>query len=239
MSLMKKVLQAILPNGNTPGGPWDDKYNGADLEKFITGLSGQYERDRATVNKLKYILDPAKTTFITELESEFLLPDGDLTESERRGRIDGRFQLMAETKLRKSIMEFVFELSGFTGVTFRTLGWNGVHETPFDFFDDTGSAYYGNNDTAYGANEMIYGAVTAVGGAFLITNGGSVEFAEQGYNAILKLHSEDWYHGSYFVVEDPNGDFLQIPQRLYDTFWDLLFLVKPAGMHGILRAVFV
>jgi hypothetical protein len=239
MNLMKKALQALLPNGKEPGGPWDDKFNGADLEKFITGLSMQYERDRLMVDKLRYVLDPSRTEFIPELEAEFTLPPGELTDDERRGRIDGRFQLMAETKLRLAVMEFIFELSGFSGVTFRTLGWNGTPETSFDFFDNVGSAYYGANAAIYGSNDMVYGAVATTGGAFLVTNGGSVEYAYRGEQAYNRLRSEYWYHGAYFICEGTGGVELEIPERFYETFWDLLYLVKPASMHGILRASFI
>lgn len=239
ITLVKRAIQAILPSGDEPNGPWDDKYNGADLEKFIDGISEQYGRDLSTVNKLRYALDPYKTEFLDELDFEFFNASGELTEAERRGRIDGRFQLMVETKLRLDVMENIFHLAGFSDVRFRTLGWDGVAETPFDFFETVGQAFYGANPAIYGDNNTIFGATSSVGGAYLVTNGGSIDYADQGYKAFVQLRSENWYHGAYFICESNIGDPLVIPQRLYETFWDLLFLVKPAKMHGILRAVFV
>lgn len=239
INIVKRALQAMLPDDGELNGPWSDKYNGADLEKYIEGLSGQWTRDLENVNRIRYALDPYKTDALDELDFEFFNAPGELTETERRGRIDGRFQLMVETKLRLEIMERIFSLAGFTGVTFRTLGWNGVSETPQGFFGDVGQAFYGNKESAYGAKGMVYGATRATGDAYLITNGGSVVYAQNGAQAIVDLKTESWYYGAYFVCEGPSGTVLQIQQRLYETFWDLLYLVKPAKMHGILRAEFI
>lgn len=237
MNLFKKAFQALLPGGSL-NGPWDDKYNNADLEKYIDGMSRQFERDKKMANKVRNALDPYKTEFLDELDTEFFSASGDLTDDERRGRIDGRWQMMVETKLRLELMERIVHLAGFSDVRFRTLGWNGVPETPFDFFSSVGLAFYGNNEAIYGSNDMIFGSVSASGGAYLITNGGSVQYADSGARAVAKLKSENWYYGAYFVCESNIGDPLIIPGRLYETFWDLLYLVKPAKMHGILRAVF-
>lgn len=229
----------MFPEDGDLNGPWSDKYNGADLEKYLEGMAGQFNRDLETVNKLRNILDPYKTEFLDELDFEFFTAPGELTETERRGRVDGRLQLMVDTKLRVGTMERIFSLAGFDQVRFRTLGANGVAEVPREFFTDSAEAYFGNQTSAFGAREMIFGATKAVGGAFLITNGGSVTYADRGNKAIQKIRSEAWYHGAYFVCEGPSGTVLQIPQRLYETFWDLLYLVKPAKMHGLLRAEFI
>lgn len=238
MNLFKKALQALLPDGSL-NGPWDDKYNGSDLEKYIEGLSGQFNRDRDQADEVRYALDPYKTEFLDELDDEFFSTSGGLTEAERRGRIDGRFQMMVDTKLRLELMERIVHLAGFTDVRFRTLGWDGAPEVPADFFEREGETFYGSNSAIFGNKDTIFGATSATGGSFLITNGGSIRYADQGYNAAVQLQSEPWYHGAYFICESNIGDPLIIPNRLYETFWDLLYLVKPAKMHGILRAVFV
>lgn len=234
INLVKKALQSLFPNDND----WRDKFTGAPLEKYIDGLSGQFNRDLEMVNKLHYALDPAKTAFVDELDAEFFNATGDLTEPERRGRLDARFQLMAETKLRLKIMQDVLAASGFPDVVIRTLGWNGVPETPADFFTASGFAYYGDENAELGVVEVEYGATGGVG-TYLITNGGSVKYVESGPDAITKLESDPWYFGAYYVVEATGGAQLQIPSRLYETFFDLLFKVKPGSMHGILKADFI
>lgn len=231
--VIKKFFKLLFPEG----GFWIEKWFG-ELGKTMDGFSGQFYRDFQQLEKLRNVFIPSKTQFIPELEREFLTPAGDLTGDERRGRVDARFELMFQSKLRLELMENILAVSGFPDTVIRTLGSNGINESPFDFFTTTGLAYWGAEELIWGAEEFIWGNVQAAGENFLITNGGSIEYDESGYEAAAQLEPNPDYWGKYFIVEGVASAKLSIPVRLRETFFDLLYLLKPSGMHGILRADF-
>jgi hypothetical protein len=233
---IKLLFRLIFPFGGSLSF-WMDKQAGP-IQETIDGFSGQFWRDFQKIRKLRDVFRPYVSDFIPELEYEFFTGPGELTGAERRGRIDARFELMFDTKLRIELIEDILEVSGFPGVVIRTLGSNGTNESPYDFFTTTGLAYWGAEEAIWGAEEFIYGNVQTSGENFLITNGGSIEYSSTGYEAQSQLQPNPDYWGAYFIIEGAAGARLSIPERLRETFYDLLYLLKPSKMHGILRADF-
>jgi hypothetical protein len=235
LAKIKCVFKMMFPDG---GNIWEEKNNGGDLEKKIDGFSGQFKRDADQITNFYNMMDPSKTVFLDEWDQEFDNAIGALTDPERRGRFDARMRMLFFTKSRLADMEETLRLSGFDDVSIRTLGWFGLNESPYDFYPDSGFAFWGADEAIYGADDFIYNNSEVTGNAFLITNGGSTEYVAGGPDAIIQLEQNPDYWGAYFVIEEDGQGVLSIPERLRETFFDLLYLLKPAQMHGILRAEF-
>jgi hypothetical protein len=234
-SLIQRAFKLVFPKGWI----WKDKTNGGDLEKKIDGFSGQFARDGDQLSSLAEAMSPDYTDFLPEWDEEFFQAPGDLTEEERRSRFSSRINLFFNTESRLETMEDIFHNSGFPGLVIRTLGWYGVNESPYDFFPDTGFGFYGADEAIYGATDMIYNNTQVVGNAILVTNGGSIEYALSGPNAIVQLQQDSDFWGAYFVIEGAAGATYEIDERLKETFFDILYILKPVRLHGILNVKFV
>lgn len=235
MNRSLRLLQLLLPDGPS-GSFWEDKViKGTDLYNYLLGFSKQYELDSLLIKKMREALSPFKTTFIKEWNQEFKNINADLTTEEERGRLLGRWELLFNNQLRFKLMTDILSQSGFDDILIRTLGSLGVAESPFDYFTDSGFAYWGSEQAIWGDEEFIYGNTEVVGDAFLLTNGGSTRYVENGPDAIVQIPQEADYWGDYFIVESTSNDPLEIEQRQYENFFDLLYLIKPASMHGIIR----
>ncbi len=117
------------------------------------------------------------------------------------------------------------------------------HENPSDeIWNATGACisggYYGADEAIYNDDEMIYNNTQVVGNALLLTNGGSINYYSDGNEAVVKLEQNPDYWGSYFVIESEDQAILEVPESLKETFFDLLYTLKPGDMHGILRVEF-
>lgn len=232
---VKRCFKLLFPDGRNL---WDDKTNGSDMEKTIDGFALQFAREYQKCYDLQHALIPSKTKFLDELDFEFFSVDGGLTEDERRTRLDMRWRMMFQSKNRLALMNEVLQKSGYPDVVVRTLGSNGTNESPYDFFNAAGFAYWGNEDLNWGQEEFIYNNTEVIGGALLVTNGGSIDWWYDGHEAIVQLEQDSDYWGAYFIVEGAGGAVLSIPEDKKNNFFDLLYLVKPADMHGIVRAEF-
>lgn len=232
---VKRSLKLFFPNGDI----WKDKENGGELEKTLDGFAKEFGRIFYKIYNLQYALLPQHTEYLDELDDEFFSANSSLTEQQRRDRLDMRWKLFFESKNRIALMEEVFHVSGYPTVKIRTLGSNGINESPFDFFDTSGLAYWGNEELIWGRDDFIYGQTETGGGALLITNGGSINYYEDGIEALVQLEQDSDYWLMYLIVEDESGDELEIAETLKENFFDLLYLMKPAEMHLIVRASFV
>jgi hypothetical protein len=231
---IRRLFKLLLPSG----GFWIEKWWG-ELGKTVDGFAGEFWRNYQRIEKIRDIFIPAKSDFIPELEKEFFTAIGDLTTEERRGQIYARFQLIVENKTRIEAMQDILRASGFDGVVIRTLGSNGTNESPYDFFSDTGIAYWGAEEAIWGSEEFLYGATQVAGESELITNGGSIEYSTSGSGAIIELEPNPDYWGGYFIIEGQAGAKIDVPIGQRDVFFDLLYLLKPSKMHGILRANYI
>jgi len=236
--ILKKIQRAfklIFPSGWI----WADKNNGSFFEKEINGMSKQFNRDFEKVENLSESLSPHNTKFLNEWDREFFNIKGDLTESEQRGRLDGRWDMMFFNKSRTVNIESTLRLAGIDSAIVRTLGSGGSNESPYDFFPASGFSFFGASSANFGATDMKFGNTGVVGNALLLTNGGSIEYTVDDMDALVELQQNPHFWGAYFVVEGESNTVLEIPERLRETFFDILFLLKPAQMHGILNVKFI
>lgn len=231
---VERCLKLLLPEGYL----WWDKANGGDMESTVDGFAGEYKRIIDNAKRLAYFYMPYITDWLSELEYVLGLPAEDLTETERRERADSRMQLLFTDKGRLQLYETIMQTAGFGDVVVRTLGAYGVAESPYDFFTNIGSAFFGQEGTEFGNLDSIYNNTEVGGGAYLVTNGGSINYFEDPDNALVRLEQNPEYWPYYLVVEGPEGAQLQVPRRRFETFFDLIYIWKPADMHVILNVEF-
>jgi hypothetical protein len=236
LAKVKRCMQLLLPDGHL----WDEKIEGSDSDLLDTsnGASHEYYRILDSAEKLTQFFLPYVTGFLAELEKLLGLPNEQLSTTERQGRVNGRMALLFAKKGRLQLYEYIMRTAAFGDVVVRTLGSNGTAESPFDFFESGGLAFYGNDEMLYGKDEAIYNNANLAGDAYLVTNGGSVNYFEDPETAIIKLENLPGYWPFYLVVEGPNGTKLQVPRRRLETFFDLVYLWKPGDMHVILNVEF-
>lgn len=231
---MQKALKLLFPGASL----WDDKFSGSDLADTLDGYAVQFARAVESSLTVQNMYIPQKTTFLDELDFIFFQSNDGLTEDERRGRFDARMRMLIQSKNRRQLMELVLHASGFSGAVVRTLGWYGTNESPYDFFPDTGFAFYGAEDAIYNDDNAIFGNTEVFGNAFLITNGGTIEWAVPPEEAPIQLEQNPDFWGNYLVVEAAANQKLEVAERLQKTLFDLLYILKPGDFHIILNAEF-
>lgn len=231
-NLVTATLKALYPDG---GNIWRGKLSG-DLSDTIEGMSVSFFRDAQNIEKIRDALRPDKTVFVDELDDEFVNMAGDLTEAERRGRIRQRFEMMFSSESRIALIQDTLAASGFPDVVVRTLGWYGAPESPYKFFPNSGSARWGA--IRWGQNIFRWGATEIVGNAYLMINGGSIEYVEDPAVAPLQIEPEYEYWTEYLVVEGEAESILNIPIGRKEVFFELLYMLKPGHNHIILNAQF-
>lgn len=230
--LFALVMKLVYPDG---GDMWIQKFTG-DLSDTIDGYSVNFHRDYEQIKKLQYALSPDRTEFLDENDAEFSNATGDLTDEQRRGRLKARWKLMFTGKSRIYSMEEILHVSGFSDAKIRTLGWHGEPETPYTFFPGSLTARWGR--PRWGETGFRWGRIAIGENDFLLTNGGSVEYVNPDAEAIARLQDDPNYWADYIVVESDDRTRLEIDSELRETFFDLLYMIKPTDSHIILRAEF-
>jgi len=232
--LFALVTKLVYPDG---GNIWIEKFKG-DLSETLDGYSVQFFRDYEQIKKLQYSLSPDRTELLDENDAEFQNPTGVLTDEQRRGRLKARWRLLFAGENRIATMEDVLHVSGFPDAKVRTLGWYSSAESPFDFFPNAATSMWGSG-TQWGAPPFIWGKIAIAENDFLLTNGGSVQYVDPAFEALAKLEEDPDFWADYIIVEKDDRTRLQIDNELRETFFDLLYLLKPVDSHIILRAEFV
>ncbi|MFW6156787.1 MAG: putative phage tail protein, partial [Armatimonadota bacterium] len=86
MSLWRRIIQHLLPRGRAWSAAADSM-----LDRFLSGLSGLPEAVREHLDRVLYDIDPDETRRLADWEEQFGLRPRSLSDSERRGRLRGRW----------------------------------------------------------------------------------------------------------------------------------------------------
>lgn len=233
---VKKCFKLLIPDGWL----WWDKLNGGDLESTANGFAIEYSRVLDAAKRLEAFFLPYLTAWIPELEKLLDLPNENLTDEERQGRVDSRMQLLFAEKGRFALYESIMATAGFGDVVVRNLGAYGVAESPYDFFKGVGLAFYDGASAVYNGEGIEYNNTGVEGSAYLVTNGGSVNLFDDPDTAVVNLEQNPLYWVDYIVVEGPTAAeaTLQVPRSKIESFFDLVYLWKPGDAHVILNVEF-
>lgn len=167
---MFNLIKHLLPSGSA----WSiiaDKM----LRRFFLALAGVFENARASVDSVWLEIFPATTTSLDEWDEQFGLPDGALTDAQRRARIAGEWQYVGSQGV-DSIQD-ILRARGFDDVF--------VHEwwvpgsdplearNPAEFISDGSDAFAvvcGLQTAVCGHQDAVAGATFAPRG-YLLVNG--------------------------------------------------------------------
>ena len=82
-NLSRAIIDALLPQGPA----WTPDAD-SDYDNLLDGIADNSEAVRATLDALRYLRDPERTSILSDLELEFaVIPSSAATEAERRQRL--------------------------------------------------------------------------------------------------------------------------------------------------------
>ena len=228
--LMLKSLQSLFPDGSI----WSGKCEN-DFEKFLLGLSAEFERARQNGKSIVSDFFPDTTAMLDEWEEIFSLPEAQLTDTQRQQRLSMMWFLLFNGCIQSTSMEEVFEKTGIKA-NVRVLQPN---ENPLVYIADNGFLQYGlYGGKTWGSANARWGSLNSNIQNILLVNGENILFTvSEGFKYVIPADSNYW--GCIFIIETPDNNPIEIPIALRETILTMCYRIKPLHMWGILRAKFI
>jgi len=163
MILTRQIINALLPEGAAWEPKEDDDYN-----RLLNGIAENSDSVKLQIDTVRYIRDPYRTPFLSDLEKEYgIIPLTTATEAERRDRLYAFMFIRSELPTYESL-EAKLQAAGFNV----QVHVNSPAVDPATFLNEAfqmtaGDLLPGGNDAQCGEPEAYCGRT----GGYLLVNG--------------------------------------------------------------------